>query len=187
MESLPRCSALPLGKALRLARRARGLKQSHVAELVGVGQPIISRIEHGEHAPSGHLRDRLVDLLSARLDPAQDSGLRRLIETSSLPVHLICDVTHRLLATSPAREREWGRSAAEACGISLWRYATEDIRDAEARLPSLGWGDRRGSHALALTTSANGSTELSIAAGPMLWERIVLSDGSAARLVTRPI
>jgi hypothetical protein len=51
-------------------------------------------------------------------------------------------------------------------------------------LPDLGWGERDGAHALAFATGANGSDELRIAPGVLIWERILLSDGSPARLVS---
>src|SRR4051794_9482533 len=173
-----------LALTLRLARRLRGMKQAHAAELLGVTQPTVSRIERGELKPMGLLRRRVLDLVAARIHPAHDAALRRLIEGSAGPVHLVCDLTHRLLAASGPREREWRRTATELRGRPLWRYASEEIRTAEARLPSLGWGERDGTHALTFTTGANGLDELPIAPGVLVWERILLSDGSPARLVT---
>ena len=161
------------------------MKQSHAAELLGVTQPTISRIERGELKPTGMLRSRLLDLVSARIHPARDAALRRLIEGSASPVHLVCDLTHRLLAASGPRECEWRRTATELRGRPLWRYASEAIRTAETRLPSLGWGERDGTHALTFTTGGNGLDELRIVPGLLIWERILLSDGSPARLVTR--
>jgi transcriptional regulator with XRE-family HTH domain len=163
------------------------MKQAHAAELLGVSQPTVSRLEHGELEPAGRLRDRLMDLVSARLNPARDAGLRRLVEGASAPVHLVCDLTHRLLAASAPREREWRRSSAELRGSSLWPYASAAIQAAEVRLPALGWGEFEGAHALEFAIGANGSDELRIAPGVLIWERIVLSDGSPARLVTRAV
>jgi transcriptional regulator with XRE-family HTH domain len=177
------CS-LPL--TLRLVRRLRGIKQAHAAELLGVTQSTISRIERGELKPAGVLRSRLLDLVFARIHPSRDAALRRLVEGSASPVHLVCDLTHRLLAASGPREREWRRAASELQGRSLWRYASEGIRSAEARLPDLGWGERDGTHALSFVTEANGSDELRIVPGVLIWERILLSDGSPARVVTSP-
>jgi hypothetical protein len=146
----------------------------------------VSRIERGELKPAGALRNRLLDLVVARLHPSRDAALRRLVEGSASPVHLVCDLTHRLLAASGPREREWQRTASELQGQSLWRNASEGIRSAEARLPDLGWGERDGSHALSFVTEANGSDELRIVQGVLVWERILLSDGSPARVVTSP-
>jgi hypothetical protein len=98
----------------------------------------------------------------------------------------VCDLTHRLLAAARPREREWRRSAAELRGQPLWRFATEAIQLAEAGLPDLGWGERDGAHALTFVTGANDLDELRIVPGVLIWERILLSDGSPARLVTSP-
>lgn len=162
------------------------MKQAHAADLLGVTQPTISRIERGELSPVGALRERVLDFVSARLDTSRDAALRRLVEGAAGSLHLICDVTHRLLAASYAREKEWGRNSNELRGSSLWRHATDDIRDAEARLPSLGWGERDGACALTFVTASNDSTELRIVAGVQVWERILLADGTPARLVVTP-
>jgi hypothetical protein len=53
-------------------------------------------------------------------------------------------------------------------------------------LPALGWGERDGAHALTFVTGANDFDELRILPGVQIWERILLSDGSPARLVTSP-
>ena len=168
-----------------MARRLRGMKQAHAAELLGVTQPTISRIERGDLAPAGLLLERLLDLVSARLDPTRDAGLRRLVENAALPIHLVCDVTHRLLAASRPREREWRRSAADLNGCSLWPFASAQVQATEATLADVGWGTRDGAHALEFATGANTSPDLHIAPGILVWERILLSDGSPARLVTR--
>ena len=50
-------------------------------------------------------------------------------------------------------------------------------------LSALGWyEDRLGS--FAFDTGANGDPDIPIRPGPMLWERVRLSDGSSGRLVT---
>lgn len=173
-----------LGTALATTRRLRGMKQSHIADLLQVTQSTVSRLERGEINPTGALRVRILELVSARLDPSRDSGLRRLVEMAAEPAHLVCDLTHRLLAASPTREREWGCTASELCGVSLWPYASTAIRSAEAALPELRWGTNTGAHVFAFTTGPNRSQRLRIAPSRTLWERILLADGSPARLVT---
>ena len=39
------------------------MKQAHAAELLGVTQSTVSRIERGELKPTGVLRNRLLDLV----------------------------------------------------------------------------------------------------------------------------
>jgi transcriptional regulator with XRE-family HTH domain len=177
----------PLALTLGLARRVRGMKQAYAAELLGVTQSTVSRIERGDLKPTGLLRNRLLDLIAARIHPARDAALRRLVESSAAPVHLVCDLTHRLLAASRPRESEWRRAAADLRGQSLWKYASQEIRSAEMRLPDLGWGERDGAHGLTFVTGANSLDELRIVPGILIWDSILLSDGSPARLVTSPV
>lgn len=171
------------GRALRRWRRLRGVKQSHAAELFGVTQATLSRWERGRHHASQEIVDKLSKVLAAPLDSAGDAGLRRLVESSRLPVHLICDLTHRLLAASPARIADWRGSANEFRGVSLWRFATDEIRSAEGRLADLGWYDA-GTPSLTFWTGSNRSDSVPIVAGVLVWERLQLSDGTTARLVT---
>jgi hypothetical protein len=125
---------------------------------------------------------KLARLLAAPLDrramPAAPAG-RKL----NFPVHLICDLSHRLLAASPARLATWSADAAELRGRSLWRYATDEIRSAEGQLGELGWYDD-GTARLSFWTGSNDSPVVPIDPGILVWERLQLSDGTLARLVT---
>ena len=118
-----------------------------------------------------------------RSNSAGDAGLRRLVEGSALSVHLICDLTHRLLAASPPRVVNWAADLAEMRGQSLWRYATDEIRAAESRLGELGWYDD-GVAQVSFDNGANDSAIVPIEPGVLVWERLQLSDGTLARLVT---
>jgi transcriptional regulator with XRE-family HTH domain len=171
------------GRALSRWRRLRGVKQSHAAELFGVTQATLSRWERGYHQPPDSAARKLTNLLAAPLASAADAGLRRLVENSALPVHLICDLTHRLLAASPARFAEWTSDAATLHGLSLWPFATDEIRQAEGRLGELGWYDE-GTTGLRFWTSDNHAPMVRIVPGILVWERLTLSDGRLARLVT---
>ncbi|NYZ15051.1 helix-turn-helix transcriptional regulator [Azospirillum sp. RWY-5-1] len=172
-----------LGPALRRMRRLRGMKQSHVAELAGVTQATVSRWEAGSHRPDPEQALRLTAFLQARLDGVAERALKRLVETSALPVHLICDVTHRLFAASAGREREWTRGADTFIGDTVWPYACDEIREAEARLPDIGWYDPA-AVPVASWHGANGHPVMRILPGLMVWERMVLADGTAVRLCT---
>ena len=46
--------------------------------------------------------------LSARLDAAADRALARLVDAGPSPMHLVCDLSHALLACSPSRAAEFG-------------------------------------------------------------------------------
>jgi ribosome-binding protein aMBF1 (putative translation factor) len=59
--------AYALGAALAEARRERGLKQRELAEISGVDQGDISRIERGVLAPTTPTLLRLVEGLNARI------------------------------------------------------------------------------------------------------------------------
>jgi len=172
-------------RGLRRWRRLRGIKQSHAAELLGVTQPTLSRWERGQTTMPEEAMRKLSRLLAAPLDSAADAGLRQLIESSALPVHLVCDLTHRLLAVSPARLAEWRADATELRGVSLWRYASEEIRSAERRLGDLGWYEN-GAARLSFWTGANDDPVVTIRPGTLVWDRLALSDGTLARLATSP-
>ena len=180
----PAALGLPhLGPRLRRLRRLQGLKQGILAEWAGVTQATVSRWEAGELEVQPALADKLLVQLMARNNGRADAPLRRLVETSPLPVHLIADADHRLLAASPPREREWGQAAAGLIGCSLWRYATEGIQAAETALHPLGWWQDPLPAPVEVHTGS-GNAGLEIKAGLMLWERLYLGDGTPVRLCT---
>lgn len=128
-----------LGLALRQMRLLRGIKQTHFAQLMGVNQATVSRWERGQLALSAAQQAMAHRLLAAACDSTQDAALKRLVESSTRKVHLVCDRTHRLLAASPSRQAEWRADAAEFMGRSLIGYASREILEAEATLEGLGW------------------------------------------------
>ena len=171
------------GRTLRRLRLLQRMKQSHLAEQLDVNQTTVSRWERGLLPMSWEQQAAAWRLLAVRPDPAQDAALKRLVESSVRKVHLICDRTHRLLAASFVRQAEWRTDPADLLGKSLIGYASPEILAAEATLDNLGWHDGRVS-CLTVETGANTNTEVPIAPGRALWERIMLADGSAGRLVT---
>lgn len=171
-----------LGRSLRAWRAMRRVKQAHAAEVLGVSQATVSRWEGGVLAPSQREAARLADLLAARPDSDADRALLDLVETSTEAAHLICDLSHRLLAASPARSREWGPAKEDLLGVSLWRYASPAIVAAEAGLEQAGWYEPL-APALTVETGPNDSNEVPIRSGRVDWTRLRLSDGRFARLV----
>src|SRR5688500_6188059 len=118
---------LPLAPALRRHRRLNGIKQAHLAELLGVSQGTVSRWESGTHQPEPALRARIARVIAARTDSHGDAALKRLVAASRADVHHVCDATHRLLAASATRAASWRGGARDRLGLSLWPYATPEI------------------------------------------------------------
>lgn len=174
--------ALP-GVALRRWRLLHRVKQSHAAQVFGVTQSTISRWESGVQAMDPVAHKQLEQLLAARLDAAADHVLARLVSESPRPMHLVCDLTHRLLACSPSRAGEFTRPISELMGCSLWRFATPEIMRKELALNASGWRETLAPPAVEFSTSANDSLLVPITQGVCRWTRIPLSDGTAARLV----
>jgi len=171
-----------LGRSLRVWRALRRVKQMQAAELLRVSQATISRWENGLLAPTQAEQAAIRHLLAARLDSAADHELARLVTSSDRPVHLICDLTHRLLALSSTRSRDWQGGRRELMGQSLWRFASDELRVAEESLGDHGWY-QPAPPAIEGHTGANRSQRLRIRPGRFRFTRFQLSDGSHARLV----
>lgn len=174
---------LPIGLALRRFRRLNMVKQSAIAESLGVSQGCVSRWESGVHRPDARQRARIIALVSASASNDQDAGLKRLVESSRRPVHLICDATHRLLAASRSRAKSWRMDLSELIGKSLWPFASPEIAAAEARLFESGWFERPYQN-LQLRTGGNGRADVPVPPGWILWETLPLADGRIGRLTT---
>ncbi|MGJ3262397.1 MAG: helix-turn-helix transcriptional regulator [Salinarimonas sp.] len=169
--------------ALRRARQLRGMKQSHLAELVGVRQGTVSKWESGLALPSPAQARRLATLFAARLDAQRDAWIRRLVEGSRRPVHLMCESTHRLLAASPMRVLEWRRDPAEVAAEPLLRAAPDDLRRAEA-LVTASRADAQESPPFVVRTAGRRGGQYEVAPALLLWESLQLSGGEWVRLVS---
>ncbi|CAI3807575.1 hypothetical protein GLGCALEP_04555 [Pseudomonas sp. MM221] len=107
MNLSPSLRNTPFGPMLKHWRLLNRVKQLHAAQMFGVCQSTISRWESGVQDAEPEQRARIEALLKARLSSAADHALARLVSGSSQPVHLVCDLTHRLLACSAPRETEF--------------------------------------------------------------------------------
>lgn len=174
---------LALGRALRRWRLLHRVKQEHAAQIFGVTQSTISRWEAGRQAMEPGERTKIEALVCARLDSAADRVLAALVNESPRPVHLICDLTHCLLACSASRAEEFRVGATELMGNSLLCYATEEILAKEESLRSLGWYDEPAPQPIELYTGTNRSEIVPIWESRCRWTRLLLSDGTPARLV----
>ncbi|MBO6676200.1 MAG: helix-turn-helix transcriptional regulator [Rhizobiales bacterium] len=159
-----------------------GLKQEALATALDVSQTSISRWESGAHVPETQIQhDALACLASARTN---DAALKRLVESASLCVHLVDEASHVCLAYSKRRAKDWNSTDRGLLGMSLWRFATEEIRLAESQLEDHGWWNDVVPMPKTVMTSEAVFPEIKISEGGMLWERIYLADGTPARLVT---
>jgi len=167
---------------LRGLRRTRNLKQSALAQELCVAQTTVSRWEAGQQIPSAEMQKMALDTLaSSRTD---DPALRKLVENASNYVHLVEEATHVCLAYSRRRAGDWRTSQRALLGVSLWQFATDEIRQAEAELADSNWWSERVPTPKSFQTSKQVHDKITISAGGILWERLYLSDGTPVRLVT---
>ncbi|MEL7529037.1 MAG: helix-turn-helix transcriptional regulator [Pseudomonadota bacterium] len=174
--------ASSLGPSLRRWRVLNRVKQQALARDLGVSQSRISRWESGQAEPDAFERQKITTLLRARPETASDRALLDLVTQAATPVHLVCDLTHRLLAASPARTKDWRVATADLIGTPLWRFASEGIRVAENSLEDSGWFEPLGPDIVYLTERAE-FAELTIPESRIRISRLALSDGRFARLV----
>lgn len=170
------------GRRLRRLRRAMGVKQLSLAHLMGVDQASISRWEAGWQTPSQETQQKALDALAA--SRTDDAALRRLVENSTDCVHLVDEATHICLAYSRRRAEDWRNSQRALLGVSLWQFATDEIREAEAKLAETDWWSSQMPSPRCFITSGKVFDEIVISAGTIRWERLYLSDGTPVRLVT---
>lgn len=170
------------GVRLKRVRTAVGLKQSGLAEMLGIDQTTVSRWEAGTHCPEPELQlDVFAKLVPFR---TEDTALKRLVETSQGCIHLVDEANHLCLAYSASRARDWRVGRREMVGVSLWQFATEEIQNAENELERSDWWDVLTPAPKLFVTSQADEKGIRISAGEILWERVYLSDGTPARLVT---
>lgn len=167
---------------LRCLRRTKGTKQFTLAQELSVAQTTVSRWEAGHQTPSLEVqRTALETLTDTRAD---DTALRSLVENARNYVHLVEEATHVCLAYSRKRAEDWRTSQQALLGVSLWQFATDEIRQAEAELAESNWWSERVPTPKSFRTSRRVHDEITISAGGIRWERLYLSDGTPVRLVT---
>jgi transcriptional regulator with XRE-family HTH domain len=172
-----------LGTALKRWRALNRVKQTHAAELFGVAQSTVSRWEAGTQEMDPVQRARVENVVHAKLSSSGDIALRRLVEGSGSGSHLICDSTHRLLAISSSRRREFGPSADDLLGRPLWHFMTEELARSEQALGSVGWYDLASPPSIVSETGSNDSDIVPIKPGRCRWTRLILCEGAAVRLI----
>ena len=170
------------GKRLKRLRRSVGLKQSALADMLQVDQTTISRWENGTQIPTVETQQMVFSAIGPV--KSDDSALKRLVMNSTECVHLVEEASHKCLAYSASRARDWKTSQRALLDVSLWQFATEEIQQAEAELTNEGWWDLATPNPKAFLTSEAVHDRIRISAGEIVWERLYLSDGTPVRLVS---
>lgn len=170
------------GPRLKRLRRAHGIKQAALADMAGVDQTTVSRWEAGRILPSARMQRDVLRMVGGAT--GADAALRRLVEHSADCLHLVDDASHRCLAYSRGRAEEWQVSQSQMLGEPLWRFATDEIRQAEADLDPAGWWETHLPAPRHFVTSAARHAEIRIREGLIVWERMYLADGTPVRLVS---
>ncbi len=169
--------------SLRRIRQVRGIKQGHVAQLMGVSQATMSKWETGILRPSPEQCVKFQQIFAARLCPIHDGWVKRFVENSAGSAHLICHFTHNLLAASKTRYREWGQIPSSMYERPLLDDAPDDIQVAEDTL--LKNIETTGlMRPFAINTNGRKGGRYSVHPSLVLWETFQLSDGSWVRLVS---
>jgi len=171
-----------LGRQLAKWRRHNRMKQCALARELGVAQSTLSRWEAGAAEPGDIHQQKLRRLLTAAPNSSADFAVRDLVHSSRARIHLICDLTHKLIAASKPRQRAWRTSESELVGASLWRFRTQGIETGERDLAETGWFNAQAQEAYVQTERSDFS-ELTIHKGWLKYTRFMLSDGRFARLV----
>lgn len=171
-----------LGRALRRWRTLNRVKQSALAADLGVSQSTVSRWENLLLEPEPREARRLLARLTARPTGSSDRALIDLVRGAPDAMHLICDLTHQLIAVSAARATAWRVGADELMGTSLWRFASDGIMAGEAGLAARGWYEPVAGDVVVETEGVS-FPELTIPPGRMRYTRMPLADGGFARLV----
>ena len=169
------------GRRLKRIRSSVRMKQSALADMLGVDQTTISRWEAGLQSPDEDVQQRAFDVLIPHR--SDDAALKRLVETADACVHLVDEATHVCLAYSRKRAADWRVERREMLGVSLWPFATEEIQRAEFDLTNSDWFEALSPTPKRFVTS-QADNAIRISAGEILWERLYLADGTPARLVT---
>lgn len=116
------------GAQLRRFRRLRALKQTALAEIVGVDQATVSRWESGRQNPDLRMQQRLRDLMR-RIEPREEVLLKHWID-ASVGYTVLCDEHRIIRAASSSYCDIHGVSPAEVLGRSSLPVFTADLERA---------------------------------------------------------
>ena len=164
-------------------RKRQNIKQGALANYLGVSQVMISYWERGHLIPSEEFHSRMIGFFQKEYSAPEDKLIKRLVENSERPTHIVCDFSHVLLAASRARQLEWKCYYIDLLGKVLFKDLPDDIVVAEDKYSWLDY-EQRINETFLVSTCGRSEGDYKIRPTEMLWEPFSLSDGKIVRLVT---
>lgn len=171
------------GAQIKRIRVLREMKQCTLSSLFGVSQSTVSKWENDTLEISNPHLEKLINLCTASIDSQLDQWICRLVENSKVPVHLMCEVSHVPLVASDKRIEEWGCELSDLLGRPLSTDLPNDIVTAEIQYREAIFNDPNLS-TYHVETIGRQYGDYRINPAKMVWERVRLSGGEWARLVT---
>lgn len=171
------------GAQLRRFRRSRALKQSALAEMIGVDQATVSRWETGRQSPDLGMQRRLRGLMR-RMEPREEALLKHWIN-ASVGYTVLCDQDRIVRAASPSYCKIHGVSAAAVLGASTVPVFTAELERALWQTVDEGFfeGDVASVTVVSRVNALSGRDRG--VAGISVWTPVPLSDGQILRRVDR--
>jgi transcriptional regulator with XRE-family HTH domain len=171
------------GGQLRRFRRLRSLKQTALAELIGVDQATISRWESGRQNPDLAMQHRLRDLMR-RIEPREEILLKHWIN-ASVGYTVLCDEDRIIRAASPSYCSIHGLSSADVLGLSSIPVFTAELERALWLAIDRGFFEGEVASATVVGRANALSGQSLDIPGMSVWTPVPLTDGRVLRRVDR--
>lgn len=171
------------GAQLRRFRRLRSLKQTALAELIGVDQATVSRWERGQQSPDLGMQQRLRDLLR-RIEPGEEVLLKHWIN-ASVGYTVLCDEDRVIRAASPSYCSIHGLSSTEVLGLSSIPVFTAELERALWLTADRGFFEGEVASATVVGRVNALSGRPRDIPGISVWTPVPLTDGRVLRRVDR--
>ena len=171
------------GAQLRRFRRLRALKQTALAELIGVDQATVSRWESGRQSPDLSMQQRLRDLMR-RIEPREEVLLSHWIN-ASVGYTVLCDEDRIIRAASPSYCTIHGIAASDVVGMSSIPAYTAELERALWLAVDRGFfeGDVASITVVGRANALSGRPR--DIPGISVWTPVPLTDGRVLRRVDR--
>ena len=171
------------GAQLRRFRRLRALKQTALAEMIGVDQATVSRWESGRQSPDLRTQRRLRDLVR-RIEPHQEVLLKHWIDTS-VGYTVLCDENRIIRAASASYCSIHGVSPSDVLGRSSLPVFTADLERALWQAVDRGFFEGEVASVTVVGRWNTLSGRQREVGGIAVWTPVPLADGQIWRRIDR--